>query len=693
MKNEAKQIKQAEHLIEQNHLKQAAALAHRLLRRRPKSLPILERLVRLFLSAEDLYGAAEALELLRRERPVRQAPIYWLEALLAKKRRQEGRAVKAARHAIELDELSGEPLEQCYGILRDDALDYRGQIAEGVRYMKKIYELWASGGVVPKERPGWHSVVAACYTNYLFVTHYLPLSRAEHWQNARGFQKLFTDVVPLPEVTRRPPHERLRIGYISPDFRRHVVFFFCYALFVFYARERFDIYAYAKCGKNSVTDWIAERAQVRIIEKDSPEEAARKIREDEIDILFDLAGHTARTGLPILAYRPAPIQMSGIGYFDTTGLDAIDYFLTDELCDPPGQNDAYFTERLLRLPESHFCYMYHEKQMPPIGLLAVERQGHVTFGSFNNFRKMNDAVLRVWARILAAVPDSVLYVKAVLFETEEGREAGYERLERAGIARERVRMEKPEDEYLHCYEDVDIALDPWPYPGGGTTCDALYMGVPVVTLVGESHHRRFGYSLLKNVGLEELCAWNEEEYVEKAVALAHDLPRLNRLHQTLRAQMEQSPVMNGPRYMRNLEAAYTRIYGYWQDKQRVQEAARRRRPVLALTDEALPLLAAAFGEDVSSFSAERAAAMLDAQGIRLLMLGSERNLQLALPYDVTTHVYLFLLDGYPALRDALTEAGLVEHEQFFDGRCLLGGHPWISELRRVIQPQKFIEAL
>ena len=143
MKNEAKQIKQAEHLMEQKRLKQAAALAHRLLRRRPKSLPILERL---FLSAEDLYGAAEALELLRRERPVRQAPIYWLEALLAKKRRQEGRTVKAARHAIELDELSGEPLEQCYGILRDDALDYRGQIAEGVRYMKKIYELWASGG-------------------------------------------------------------------------------------------------------------------------------------------------------------------------------------------------------------------------------------------------------------------------------------------------------------------------------------------------------------------------------------------------------------------------------------------------------------------------------------------------------------------------------------------------------------------
>lgn len=682
MKDYRKKVTQIERLLDKKQKIKGLALAHRLLRHHPHDLVILERLTRTLIKAEDLVGAEAALDYLRQENPPEKGPIYYLAAKIAQQQKQRTKAVQAARKALELGFLTDFYKVECYGILCEDAEKYRGDLEEAAAYQKKIFSLYETGKVVEKDSPGWRGAVTTSYTNFLFQQHYLPHPQQVMYARARKYQSFFDDIVPFQTSLAEHQHERIRVGYISPDFRPHVVLFFCFAFFVHYHQERFSVYAYANCAENTITDWMIELGvHVRIVEKDTPEEIARRIKADEIDILVDLAGHTGNTGLPALAYRPAPVQMTGVGYFDTTGLDAVDYFLTDVHCDPVGQNDAYFTERLLRLPESHFNYIYRDTEIPPIKPLAAERNGHVTFGSFNNSRKLNDEVLKTWARILAAVPEAQLYLKDALYNTSEGREAMTVRLERAGIQISRVRMERTEQEYHHCYEDMDIALDPWPYPGGGTTCDALYMGVPVVTLVGESHHRRFGYSLLKNVGLEELCAWNEEEYVEKAVALAHDLPRLNRLHQTLRAQMEQSPVMNGPRYMRNLEAAYTRIYGYWQDKQRVQEAARRRRPVLALTDEALPLLAAAFGEDVSSLSAERAAAMLDAQGIRLLMLGSERNLQLALPYDVTTHVYLFLLDGYPALRDALTEAGLVEHEQFFDGHCLLGGHPWISELR------------
>ena len=222
--------------------------------------------------------------------------------------------------------------------------------------------------------------------------------------------------------------------------------------------------------------------------------------------------------MPILAYKPAPVQVSGIGYFDTTGLESVDYFLADKIIDPP-ENDKYFTEKLLRLPQSHFCYMWHDNPRS-LGEAPHIRNGYITFGSLNNFTKVNKHVLGAWKRILDRVPGSRLHLRAGIFDNEDSAKIAKDMISDVGIDLARVTCLPRSSEYLNDYANIDIALDTFPYPGGGTTCDALYMGVPVITLAGERHNARFGLSLLHNVGLDECCAYTEDEYVERAVQLS-----------------------------------------------------------------------------------------------------------------------------------------------------------------------------
>ncbi|MBR3457741.1 MAG: hypothetical protein IKH16_06275, partial [Selenomonadaceae bacterium] len=295
----------------------------------------------------------------------------------------------------------------------------------------------------------------------------------------------------------------------------------------------------------------------------SAEEAARRIYEDEVDILFDLTGHTegGRT-LQVAAYRPAPVQLCGIGYFDTTGLPAMDYFLSDVYCDP-AENDALFSERLIRLPRSHFCYT------PPVSVLECRAKYHlhrpVVFGSFNNFHKITDGMLELWHEVICRVPGSRLLLKNVSPDRKLVK-AMRERALRIGFLPEQLDLRPGSWKYLDEYADVDIALDTYPYPGGGTTCEALYMGVPVISLYGQRHGSRFGYSLLQNIGMGELAAAAPEEYVEKAVAVAGDAELLTALHRILRERLQQSPVMDAGGYVRDVEAAYERIWQEWLDE-------------------------------------------------------------------------------------------------------------------------------
>lgn len=402
------------------------------------------------------------------------------------------------------------------------------------------------------------------YSNYLFNRHYL-------WQTdlvaareaAAGYNRFLAQVEPF--LARRPQmKKKLRVGYISPDFRQHVVLCFCYVMLTAFSPDDFEVYAYSTSPQE---DEYSEKLQQKVtvwrnIAGMPVAQAARCIYEDQLDILVDLAGHTRNNCLPVLAYHPAPLQLSGIGYFASTGLAAVDYFLGDVWLDGDDVSQE-FTEQLLILPHSHFCY----RPFQPLAAAAepaFTRNGYITFGSFNAFAKVTDEVLQVWSQILAQVPESRLFLKAEVFDHEESRTWTLQRLAKAGIALERVIYQGITQDYLQEYYNVDIALDTFPYPGGGTTCDALYMGVPVIALQGKSHGERFARSLLENIGLGELCTLSQADYIQKAVALANDRGLMTLLHQQLRGMMERSPLMDAKLYMNDLETAYKNIWQKWQ---------------------------------------------------------------------------------------------------------------------------------
>ena len=413
------------------------------------------------------------------------------------------------------------------------------------------YEKAAAAAETPELR-------AVAWSNVLFALHFLRVPQQEVYRAHCAYGELFRDVTPFLHRCRQK-RRKIRIGYISPDLRRHVVLRFAEALFTHYDAERFEVYCYQNGPEDEESRRIMRLVDAwRNISPLSPQEAARCIYEDGIDVLVDLAGHTRGTALPVLAHRPAPVQMSGIGYFATTGLPAVDYMIGDVWLDgaPAGIKEApFFTEKLLVLSHTHLCYT-PEAGAPPAGAAPCLRKGFVTFGSFNAFAKASDETLAAWAQILAAVPESRLLLKSAAFSSEEGCTAALERLQAAGIEPARVELRPDTREYLHEYHDVDIALDTFPYPGGGTTFDALYMGVPVVTLTGDSHGTRFGCSILANLGLEDLAAADAADYVRKAAALAEDTELLAALHRNLRPMMEKSPLMDGASYVAALEAGY-----------------------------------------------------------------------------------------------------------------------------------------
>ena len=428
------------------------------------------------------------------------------------------------------------------------------------------------------------------YSNYLFNRHYLPQTDlAAEREAAAGFGQFFAHLQPLcPAVSYRDAAaashllsitagsqqvgvagRKLRIGFLSPDFRQHVVLCFSYVLVTHYDHEQFAVFAYMTGPEDAYSAQVAQRVDGwRNLQGLAPEAAARQIRADGIDILIDLAGHTRGNTLPILSWRPAPVQVSGIGYFASTGLAAVDYFLGDRYLDDKS-TAAAFTETVLALPQSHFCY--RPLQAVPVTTdIPWLRNGYITFGSFNNFTKVNDRVLACWRAILAAVPGSHLLLKASIFDSEEGRKEAEARLIAAGLDLARVERRGISRDYLREYGDLDIALDTFPYPGGGTSCDALYMGVPLVTLKGNTHGGRFGYSLLQNLGLGELCATSEAEYVARAVGLASDPGLVQALHTQLRPLMQRSPLMDAAAYSAATAAAWQTIWQRYQTQLQMQ---------------------------------------------------------------------------------------------------------------------------
>ena len=398
------------------------------------------------------------------------------------------------------------------------------------------------------------------YSNAIFSANAIAGNQAEHLQALYAqYRATLAALGARPYAPRRLRHRRLRIGYVSADLRRHAVAEYVRPLFEDYDRERFVPYIYARVKRpDDVTRALRSgQAHWREAQGWTFRELAAQIHADEIDILFELGGHTAENALPVFAWRAAPVQICGIGYFNSTGLRETTGFLSDVFCAPEAHS-PYFTELLLRLPHSHFCYAPFA-EFPAVTPPPCLVRGYPTFGCFNNFAKVNDAMLRIWRHILLALPEARLVLKHALFDSEEGRIATLARLGRLGLPLTRIELRGYGASYLQEYGEVDIALDPSPYPGGATTCEALMMGVPVVTLAGDRHGARFGVSFLANAGLPELIAADETAYVETAVQLARDARRLCRLRQELRGRMTHSPLMDRVGYMRELEALYERL--------------------------------------------------------------------------------------------------------------------------------------
>ncbi|HEU0290675.1 MAG TPA: tetratricopeptide repeat protein [Burkholderiales bacterium] len=385
---------------------------------------------------------------------------------------------------------------------------------------------------------------------------------AEHLRWAAHYADPLTAAADPP--TRPIDSERpLNIGYVSPDFRLHPVAIFLLPLLAHHDRERYRIHCYATRRFEDQTT-VRLRAQVqewRDITALSDDEAAKLIRDDGIDVLVDLAGHTGWNRLTLFARRPAPVQVGWLGYLNTTGMRAMDARLTDAVATPPGL-DAFHSERVVRLPYSQWCFQ-PIVEAPEVAPPPSRRDGRITFGAFHNLAKLGPGVIRQWSFLLKQIPHSRLLVMA-----KGLADGGHDLLDRfaaEGVAADRVALRNavPYRDYLATYREVDIALDAFPYSGGTTTCEALWMGVPVVTWACPAMPGRSAASLLSAAGLPELVADSPEAYLSIARELADDPSRLENLRATLRQRMLNSPLMDAQRFAGDVEEAFRGLWRAW----------------------------------------------------------------------------------------------------------------------------------
>jgi len=409
---------------------------------------------------------------------------------------------------------------------------------------------------------------AGAHSSLLMLMHYLPdyapeelLAAAKDWA-ARHAQPQSC----LPPPANLPdPQRRLRVGYVSADFFSHPVGFLIEAVLAHHDKSRYEVFCYYNRSKH---DDLTERLQKsadhwRNIAGQPDKNVVGQIREDGIDLLIDLSGHTAANRLPVFGHKPSPVQATWFGYFYTTGLDAMDYIIADCFVLPP-EDERYYVERVIRLPNAYECFSPPDYAIEP-GPLPSLATGKLTFGCFNNAAKLSDAAIACWSRLLRALPDARLFLKYKPFGDATVQRRYQHLFADHGIAAERIIFsgQSPRQELLASYQAVDIALDPFPYNGGVTTLESLWMGVPVVSLRGDHFVSRLGDSLLTTVGLGEHVVATEEAYIAKALALASDLPRLAELRGRLRARLLNSPLCDGPGFTRDLEDAYRSMWEAW----------------------------------------------------------------------------------------------------------------------------------
>jgi protein O-GlcNAc transferase len=470
-----------------------------------------------------------------------------------------GEAEKALRRAIALD-----PKQTAPHVVLGNALQSLGRFKE----MEAAYR--RALAIDPTLRAVRESLLSVPLLHMLYESDATPAqihARHREWGEwATSEAQATTPIVP-PFLNARDPDRKLRVAYLSPDFRYHAVSFFFEPLLAHHDPAVVEAYCYAEIAKPDFVTEALHRVGGIWRNTHGIDDAALRaqLRADQIDIAIDLAGHTGHSRLNAFAVRPAPVTATWLGYPTTTGLPTIDWRITDARADPPGQ-EPFHSEKLLRLPDTFLCYHFYGAGPLDVTTLPALARGAITFGSFNNPLKLSTPTIAAWGRILEAVPGSRLMLKSLAFVDPIRKQHFLERFAAAGIPAARLILRDPQPDmmdHLRSYADMDIALDPFPYNGTTTTCEALWMGVPMVSLIGDRHAARVGFDLLSQVGLTDLAVNDIDAYVAKAAAIARDLPQLIEWRSTLRERMRGSTLCDAPRFARAFEAGLRTMWRAW----------------------------------------------------------------------------------------------------------------------------------
>lgn len=433
-----------------------------------------------------------------------------------------------------------------------------GMVNQDLSRFKEMNDAYQKSCTLSKDNP-------TPFFNQIVGAHYDPARTAEEIKElCHAWQAKFKPKkINRQDFKDKKADKRIRIGLVSDGLRSHPVGQMIITGLSHIPESQIEFYAYST---NSTEDHLTHRikricAKWTYIEHISPEGLDKIIRDDGIDILFDLNGYNANSRMQTMQRAPAPIQIKWVGgLISTTGLETMDYLLSDNVETPEGVDDLY-SEKLIRMPDDYICYdpPYY---LPPVSDMPVKKNGYFTFGCFNNASKINELMLGYWAELMHRVPGSRLFLKSFNFDSESLKERVIRILESHGVGRDRIRIEgmSPHQALLACYNDVDIALDPWPYSGGLTTCEALAMGVPVVTLPGPTFAGRHSASHLVNAGLQELVAKDWQNFIDITVSLTEDMTSLEIIRSKMREILFASPVCDGERFAKHFADAMRAIW-------------------------------------------------------------------------------------------------------------------------------------
>jgi len=536
--------------LETGHLEQSIAAARQAVEFEPTNSNFLAVLGASLGGRGEFFEAEKVLRAAIKYDPTHAHAYSNLGNLFLEQRDLDG-AIAACRKAVEL----APGLEVAHGNLAN-ALRDQGRIDEALAVYRKVLEKGCDHGAI--------------ISNYLMCLHYASeISGAEIKTESQRLASSPNESECRPEIEfeQSPvPDRKLTIGYVSPDFRAHSVSWFLTSLLRVHNRSQFRILCYAEVAKpDAVTEELRDLADDwRSTVGVSDQQMAAQIRADKVDILVDLAGHTGANRLTVFARRPAPIQVSWLGYPGTTGMPEIEFRLTDAIADPEGPegNESDFTESLIRLPNGFLNYA------PPLGAPDTEtpprlRNRYISFGSFNTLAKISEPTIACWSRVLISIENSVLILKNRALADSGARERLFELFERYGVTSDRLKLHPwtaTIHDHLAAYNEVDVALDTFPYNGTTTTLEALWMGVPVITLRGNHHATRVSASILERIGWPEWIADTDDDYVAKAKCVAENLDQSNMDRSGLRERVQSSPLCNSSNFAQDIEAAFREMW-------------------------------------------------------------------------------------------------------------------------------------